>query len=71
MSISAAQCRAARGLVDMGQATLAEKASVSRSVIVTFENGHTQPNRNNLTAIQRALEDAGVEFLNDGVRLKS
>ncbi len=55
----------------MGQAELAAKAFVSRSVIVTFENGQTRPNRNNLAAIRRALEDAGVEFLDgDGVRLK-
>ena len=47
----------------MGQATLAEAASVSRSVIVDFENGKRTPNRNNLAAIIRALEDAGVEFI--------
>ena len=57
----------------MGQATLAIRASVSRSVIVTFENGRTKPNRNNLAAIRRALEEAGVEFLDGprpGVRLR-
>ena len=73
MTISPAQCRAARGFVDMDQATLAEAASVSRSVIVDFENGHRTPNRNNLAAIRRALEDAGVEFTDGdtpGVRLK-
>ena len=63
MTILPEQCRAARGLVDMGQATLAEAASVSRSVIVDFENGKRTPNRNNLAAIIRALEDAGVEFI--------
>ena len=47
----------------MGQATLAEAASVSRSVIVDFENGTRTPNRNTLAAIIRALEDAGVEFI--------
>jgi predicted transcriptional regulator len=52
----------------MDQATLAKAASVSRSVIVTFEGGQTAPNRNNLAAIKRALEDAGVEFIDRGVR---
>lgn len=74
MTISADQCRAARGLVDMDQATLAEAASVSRSVIVDFENGRRTPNRNNLAAIRAALEDAGVAFIDangggPGVRL--
>lgn len=74
MTISAEQCRAARGLVDMDQATLAEAASVSRSVIVDFENGRRTPNRNNLAAIRTALEDAGVQFISEngggpGVRL--
>lgn len=75
MTIFPAQCRAARGLVDMDQATLANSASVSRSVIVDFENGHRTPNRNNLNAIKTALEDAGVEFIpgnggGPGVRLR-
>jgi DNA-binding XRE family transcriptional regulator len=71
--ISAAQCRAARGLVAMDQATLAAASSVSRNVIIDFEKGRRVPNRNNLAAIQRALEEAGVEFTNGGkpgVRLK-
>ncbi len=55
----------------MDQAVLAEKASVSRAVIISFERGRTQPNRNNLAAIRQALEDAGIEFLESGVRLKN
>ena len=75
MTISLAQCRSARGLVHMDQASLAAAASVSRSVIVDFENGHRAPNRNNLAAIQRALETAGVDFIDEngggpGVRLR-
>ena len=69
-SISPAQCRAARGLINMTQGDLAMDASVSKSVIVDFENGHRTPNRNNLAAIRRALEEAGVEFLDSGVKLK-
>ena len=60
----AAQFSAARGLVDMDQASLAEGAMVSRNVIIDFEKGRRVPNRNNLAAIQRVLEEAGVEFTN-------
>jgi hypothetical protein len=52
----------------MTQGTLAKAATISKSVVVDFENGHRTPNRNNLAAIRRALEAAGVEFLDDGVR---
>ena len=73
--ISPAQCRAARSLIDIDQGTLATAASVSKSVIVDFENGHRTPHRNNLESIKRALEEAGVEFIpanggGPGVRLK-
>jgi predicted transcriptional regulator len=73
MPITPAQCRAARGLVEMDQGTLADDAMVSRSVIIDFEKGRRVPTRNNLAAIQRVLEEAGVEFTNGdapGVRLR-
>ena len=73
MAITYAQCRAARGLIDMDQAVLADGAMVSRNVIIDFEKGRRVPNRNNLAAIQRVLEDAGVEFTNGdapGLRLR-
>jgi len=73
MTISPAQCRAARGLIAMDQAVLAEAANVSRNVIIDFEKGRRVPTRNNLAAIQRVLEKAGVEFTNGdapGVRLR-
>jgi transcriptional regulator with XRE-family HTH domain len=74
MSITPAQCRAARGLVDMDQAVLADGAMVSRSVVIDFEKERRVPTRNNLAAIQRVLEEAGVEFTNGdapGVRLRT
>jgi DNA-binding XRE family transcriptional regulator len=73
MAISPAQCRAARGLIAMDQAVLAKAADVSRNVIIDFEKGRRVPTRNNLAAIQRVLEKAGVEFTNGdapGVRLR-
>ena len=71
--LTPAQCRAARGLVDMTQIDLANAASVTKNVIIDFEKGRRVPTRNNLAAIQRVLEEAGVEFTNGdapGVRLR-
>ncbi|YBV97130.1 helix-turn-helix domain-containing protein [Phyllobacteriaceae bacterium JZ32] len=76
MTITAPQCRAARGLIQMDQADLAKAANVSRNTIVEFEKERRTPGKNNLAAIRAALEAAGVEFINnergDGVvRLRS
>jgi transcriptional regulator with XRE-family HTH domain len=70
-----AQCRAARGLLDWTQDKLCEAAQVSGPTVRDFENGKATPRRASLAAIQRALEDAGVEFIADngggpGVRLR-
>lgn len=75
MTISPAQCRAGRALLEMDQATLASAANVSRNTIVSFEKGQRVPNPNNLTAIRTALETAGVTFVDEngggaGVRLR-
>ena len=71
-----AQCRAARGLVNIDQTTLADAASVSKSVIADFESEKRIPYKENLNAIQKALEDLGVEFIPEngggpGLRLKT
>ena len=73
MEISAAQVRAARGLINWSQRKLAEAAAVGLSTIADFERGKRSPMGNNLSAIQRALEVAGVVFTNGGepgVKLK-
>jgi DNA-binding XRE family transcriptional regulator len=71
--ITPALCRAARGLLGMNQTELAAGASVSKNTIVDFEKGRRTPVPNNLSAIQRVLEEAGVEFTNGdapGLRLR-
>jgi transcriptional regulator with XRE-family HTH domain len=56
----------------MTQDQLALKSGVSKRAIVAFELGKSMPIRNNLAAIQGALEQAGVEFTaGDGVRRKA
>jgi transcriptional regulator with XRE-family HTH domain len=73
--LSQAQCRAARALVDWSQEELAKAANLGVSTIRDFEKGRRIPTVNNLQAVVRALQDAGVEFIPEngggpGVRLK-
>lgn len=73
--LTAAQCRAARGLLDWSQTELAHAASVGISTVRAFEGNRRIPITNNLAAIRAALEAAGVEFIPEngggaGVRLK-
>jgi transcriptional regulator with XRE-family HTH domain len=75
MPITPAQCRGARAMLGLDQAALAELALVHRNTIMGFESGRKAPTRNNLLAIQAALERAGLEFIPEngggpGVRLR-
>ena len=63
MSISPAQCRAGRGLLDWTQDTLAKNAHVSRTTVADFERNIRMPTKNNLISISFALEAAGVAFI--------
>lgn len=75
MSISAAQCRAARALLDWSQEQLAKNAHVSRATIADFERNFREPIRNNMISIASALEAAGITFIGEddegaGVRFR-
>ncbi|WP_310321351.1 helix-turn-helix transcriptional regulator [Aminobacter aminovorans] len=75
MSITPAQSRAARGLLDWSQSRLAEESNLSESTIRDFEKGRRIPTVNNLSAVRAALERAGVVLVaqnggGPGVRLK-
>jgi transcriptional regulator with XRE-family HTH domain len=66
-----AQCRMARAALNIGVRELAEAAKVSTNTVTRLEAGEVLKART-VEAMQRALEAAGVEFLNgSGVKLKA
>ena len=75
MNLTPAQCRAARGLVNMTQQQLAEAIGVSLRTITHFEKDGRTPIPAILRALKDALEAAGVIFIPSngegaGVRLR-
>lgn len=60
---SAGQFRAGRALVQISQEDLAVRTGVPRSSIAEFEAGARQPRKETLQRLRRALEDAGVVFI--------
>lgn len=67
MTISAIQCRAARGLLGITQRELAERSGVGLRTIASFETEQRTPIRANLEAIRRTFEEAGVKFIPNGI----
>ena len=57
--------RTARAWLGWSQTNLANKAGVSLSTVRDFELKQRQPIPNNLLALQRAIENAGVKLLFD------
>jgi len=70
------QLRAARALLDWSRAVLAEKSGTSAVSIEQFERGITDPKLRTAGKWRRALEKAGVVFIDQdnelgpGVRLR-
>ena len=74
-TITPSLCRAARGLLGWTQDELASKARVGLNTLRNFEAGKSAPMVNNLSAIQTAIEEAGIELIPEngggaGLRLK-
>ena len=68
------QCRAGRALVNWSQMKLCDAAKVARATLAEFEAGRRMPYARTLDDIRRALEAAGVVFVDEngegaGVRL--
>jgi transcriptional regulator with XRE-family HTH domain len=73
--ISPEQCRAARGLLNWSQQELADRAQVGIVTVRQLEAGQHEPRRSTLDVVRRALEAAGVDFIDKngggpGVRLR-
>ena len=75
--ILASQLRAARSLLDWNQRDLAQAANLSLPTIQRMETlGLHRSSAGNVEKVQRALEDAGIEFIDEngggpGVRFKN
>ena len=74
-SITPAQSRAARGLLEINQTELADAAKLGLSTVVDFEKKRRQVSLLAIEAIRDALFKAGVEFIDEngggpGVRLR-
>jgi DNA-binding XRE family transcriptional regulator len=68
---TAAQCRAARGLVDWTRAELAKAAKVSPETIKNIERGVFRPQEETAQKIFNAFKVEGVEFTeSEGVRVR-
>ena len=73
--IAAAQCRAARALLEWTEEQLADAAQVELEAIQRFEARLRRPSPDQQRRMRKALEDGGVVFIAEngggaGVRLK-
>ena len=66
--VTPAQIKAARALLGWHQADLARAAGISLNVVNRVEREVVDPRVSTLRALQRALEEAGIEFIENGVR---
>jgi ribosome-binding protein aMBF1 (putative translation factor) len=64
------QCRAARAWLGWTQEELARRSAVGLSTIKDFEMAKRQPLAAIRMQLQRTFEAAGVEFLEDSMRVK-
>ena|SRR5437763_16015822 len=66
------QIRAARALLRLDQRELAQRAHVSLATLRRVESGAEKPRASlrAVAAIQQALETAGAEFIDNGVRCR-
>jgi DNA-binding XRE family transcriptional regulator len=69
MLITAAQLRAARGLLDWTRTDLAKAAGISPETVKNIEHGTFRPQEQTADAIVRCFREQHVEFINDGVRI--
>lgn len=66
MTITSAQIRAARGLLNWTQSELADRTGISSTTIGTIEKGDSHPREETAQIIKAVLEDAGISFTENG-----
>lgn len=72
MSITTAQIRGARGILNWSQQDLAQRTGISATSIGSIENGQTTPRESTIQTIRKTLENGGIEFIGmEGVRQRS
>jgi hypothetical protein len=74
-SLTAAQCRAGRALIEWSQAQLSQSASIDVRTVQDFEKRFRAPDETTRRRLRAALEAAGVVFIAEngggaGARLK-
>ena len=71
--ITSEQIRAARALLRMEQDELAKRARISATTIRRIEavDGIRQVSENTVGNVKHILEEAGAEFIDDGVRRRT
>src|SRR5438477_9095003 len=65
--MSPEQTRAARAWLGWSQSELAKRAHLSLGTVQAFERGETVPLANNIAAMRRALEEAGIRPVFDQI----
>lgn len=72
MSITTAQIRGARGILNWSQQDLAQRTGISATSIGAIENGQTTPRESTLSTIRKTFESSGIEFIGlEGMRQRS
>lgn len=72
MSITIAQIRGARGILNWSQQDLAQRTGISATSIGSIENGVTTPRASTLEVIRHTFESSNIEFIGlDGVRQRT
>lgn len=64
------QVKAARAAVDMSAQRLADLAGVTKNTVLRYERGMSRPMADTLQALRNVLEQAGIEFVDQGVHWK-
>lgn len=72
--ISPAQCRAARGLLNLSQRQLADEAGLGLRSVQGFETGTRSLQSLAMGAVERVFAEKGISFISDpywlGVKIK-